>query len=151
MNILSLARVSTPSTTIPLLIIRTLLATALVPITAHSHSQVPTRSLDPSDRTADSHARSLNGTPDIDAAALNGLKLDTETQGLIRATEALLSLSRQMKELWLFGGLDTMGRSDVVEQTEGDARRVGEMVEGLVGRGVLFGGKAGGEVGGEGG
>lgn len=37
-----------------------------------------------------------------------------------------------MKELWLFGQLDTMGESDIVEQTERDARVVTDMVKDLV-------------------
>ena len=63
----------------------------------------------------------------------------------IRAAEDLLSLTRQMQELWLFGQLDTLGKSAVEEKTEADARRVAELIQTLVRREEV---KEGGEAGG---
>ena len=39
-----------------------------------------------------------------------------------------------MQELWLFGQLDTLGKSVVEEKTEADARRVAELIQTLVRR-----------------
>jgi hypothetical protein len=64
----------------------------------------------------------------------------------IRAAEDLLSLTRQMQELWLFGQLDTLGKSVVEEKTEADARRVAELIQTLVRREEV---KEGGEAGGQ--
>lgn len=69
--------------------------------------------------------------------------MDIETQALIRTAEDVLSLSRQMKELWLFGSLDTMGKSGAVEQTENDARAAATLVDDLLKKGLLFGSTSG--------
>jgi hypothetical protein len=37
-----------------------------------------------------------------------------------------------MQELWLFGQLDTLGVSKKEEKAEEDARRIAELIEGLV-------------------
>ena len=66
--------------------------------------------------------------------------MDVETQGLIKTAEDLLSLSRQMKELWLFGSLDTLGKTGPDEQTENDARVVADLVDGMLKKGTLFSG-----------
>ena len=50
-----------------------------------------------------------------------------------------------MKELWLFGQLDTLGKSDTVEQTEKDALAVAKMVGELTKEGRLFGSINGGQ------
>lgn len=46
--------------------------------------------------------------------------------------EDILTLTRQMKELWLFGPLNTLGESRVHEKTEEDAKAVAEMLERLL-------------------
>lgn len=38
-----------------------------------------------------------------------------------------------MQELWLFGKLDTLGKSDVEERTEGDTKKVMELLQQMVG------------------
>ncbi|KAL8954797.1 MAG: hypothetical protein Q9193_007079, partial [Seirophora villosa] len=48
-----------------------------------------------------------NAGDDRNAAAVNAYKLDVETAGLIRAAEDVLSLTRVLKEMWLFGKLQT--------------------------------------------
>ena len=50
-----------------------------------------------------------------------------------------------MQELWLFGQLDTLGKSAVEEKTEADARRVAELIQTLVRKEEA---KEGGEAGG---
>ena len=42
-------------------------------------------------------------------------------------------LVRQMQELWLFGKLDTIGKSKVQEQTEEDAKAIVALLEQLKG------------------
>lgn len=82
---------------------------------------------------------------DYNTTSYNALHMKDETAALIRAAEDLLSLTRQMQELWLFGQLDTLGKSAVEEKTEADARRVAELIQTLVRREEV---KEGGEAGG---
>jgi len=67
------------------------------------------------------------------SAVTTAYKIDLATQSMIRASEDLLALIRQMQEIWLFGKLDTLGRSEVEERTEQDAQKIlellGKMVE----------------------
>jgi hypothetical protein len=53
------------------------------------------------------------------------------TMTQIRAAEDLLTLIHQMKEIWLFGKLDTTSRSKVQEQTEEDAKAIVALLEQL--------------------
>jgi hypothetical protein len=55
--------------------------------------------------------------------------------GQIRASEDLLTLIRQMQEIWLFGKLDTIGDSKVQEETERDAKVIVGLLEQLKGGG----------------
>ena len=50
----------------------------------------------------------------------------------VRAVEDLLSLTRELKEAWLFGQLDTLGTSKMMVKTGEDAAAVGEMLGGLL-------------------
>ncbi|RMJ22782.1 hypothetical protein PHISP_06339 [Aspergillus sp. HF37] len=67
------------------------------------------------------------------STAVGTYQVDVESSALIRAAEDLLSLSRTMKETWLFGKLDTLGEDerDVKrrEQLEEDAVAVRDAVE----------------------
>ncbi|KAL1623289.1 hypothetical protein SLS56_008341 [Neofusicoccum ribis] len=51
----------------------------------------------------------------------------------IRATEEILTLTRQMQELWLFGNLNTLDTNDKqnVERVEQDVKAMIEAIEGL--------------------
>ncbi|EOD51543.1 putative actin-binding cofilin tropomyosin type protein [Neofusicoccum parvum UCRNP2] len=55
------------------------------------------------------------------------------TESLIRATEEILTLTRQMQELWLFGNLNTLDTNDKqnVERVEQDVKAMIEAIEGL--------------------
>ncbi|KAJ5751995.1 hypothetical protein N7520_008912 [Penicillium odoratum] len=46
------------------------------------------------------------------ATAVETYQLDVESTALIRAAEDILSLTRTMKEMWLFGKLDEVGEDD---------------------------------------
>jgi len=52
----------------------------------------------------------------------------------VRAAEDILSLTRGLKEAWLFGRLDTLGEGSVVLRTDEDARVVAGGLERLVER-----------------
>jgi len=58
--------------------------------------------------------------------------MDHETRALIRATEDVLTLTRQMQEMWLFGQLNTLGRSKLEQETEEDAKVVQSLLERVV-------------------
>ncbi|KAJ9299714.1 hypothetical protein DTO271G3_2598 [Paecilomyces variotii] len=67
------------------------------------------------------------------ATSVETYQLDVESTALIRAAEDILSLTRTMKETWLFGKLDTLGEDerDIKrrEQLEKDAVAVKQAVE----------------------
>lgn len=46
------------------------------------------------------------------------LTVDVATAAMIRAAEELMVLTRTMKELWLFGGLDTLATDQSEEEKE---------------------------------
>lgn len=53
--------------------------------------------------------------------------MEVETAALIRAAEDVLSLTRVMKECWLFGKLQTVGSTNETEErAEREARAVAE-------------------------
>lgn len=84
--------------------------------------------LDPTTENANSSA------PTIVDTANRQLIVDTSTAALIRAAEELMVLTRTMKELWLFGGLDTLQKDESVEEKE--QRRKIEEDEQIVVRGM---------------
>lgn len=53
-------------------------------------------------------------------------------QKKVRNAEETLRLIRQMQELWLFGTLDTVGKSDVELKTEEETRRVAGLLEKMI-------------------
>ncbi|KAJ5207359.1 hypothetical protein N7491_002008 [Penicillium cf. griseofulvum] len=78
-------------------------------------------------------ANKFDGTSHVDAA-VEAFQIDVESTALIRAAEDLLALSRLMKELWLFGKLDTLGEDerDVQrrEKLEEDVKAIQEALDG---------------------
>jgi hypothetical protein len=51
----------------------------------------------------------------------------------IQTTQELSTLIRDLQELWLFGGLDTLADKTDEEATRAKAVQVAEMIEGLAG------------------
>ena len=95
----------------------------------------------PRNESSENHTesqRAPTASADPNQAALNTLRMDVETQNLVGTVKELLVLTRQMKELWLFGSLDTMGKSGAVEQTENDAQVVAGLVQELLTSGTVF-------------
>ncbi|KAL9021175.1 MAG: hypothetical protein Q9185_001576 [Variospora sp. 1 TL-2023] len=75
---------------------------------------------------------------DRNTAAVNAYKLDVETANLIRAAEDILSLTRVLKEMWLFGKLQTVGMNEAAEErAEASAQGVEEGLRKLVGGGMM--------------
>jgi Surfeit locus protein 5 subunit 22 of Mediator complex len=64
--------------------------------------------------------------------ATEQLQLEVESTALIRAAEEIMVLTRELKDLWLFGGLDTWdgGRTKKEEdgKMEDDVRVVKEAI-----------------------
>ena len=62
--------------------------------------------------------------------ATEQFQVDVETQALIRAAEEIMILTRSMKEMWLFGGLNTVKEGG--QQDDGvDEEEVKQVREGL--------------------
>jgi len=52
----------------------------------------------------------------------------------IKAAEDLQTLIRHLQEMWLFGPLNTVGESQVQQQTDESAKIVGELLRQLSGK-----------------
>ncbi|KAL8737861.1 MAG: hypothetical protein Q9181_001303 [Wetmoreana brouardii] len=63
---------------------------------------------------------------DRNAAAVDAYRMEVETAALIRAAEDILSLTRVLKEMWLFGKLQTVGTNEAEERAEKSAMGVEE-------------------------
>ncbi|KAI1917296.1 hypothetical protein LOZ12_002927 [Ophidiomyces ophidiicola] len=67
------------------------------------------------------------------ASAIETYQLDVESTALIRAAEDILSLTRSMKESWLFGRLNVLGEDDkdiqMRKQVDADVQVVRETLE----------------------
>ncbi|RMD43350.1 hypothetical protein DV735_g1737, partial [Chaetothyriales sp. CBS 134920] len=51
-------------------------------------------------------------TPSLAQTKMDQVRMNVEVEGLIKKCEDLLALSRALKEGWIFGGLDTIKKSD---------------------------------------
>ncbi|KAI6715264.1 hypothetical protein JHW43_002241 [Diplocarpon mali] len=69
-----------------------------------------------------------------EVAAAHALQMEVESSLLVRAAEDLLQLTRELKELWLFGPLRGIKEGEGEGQMDEDSKRVGELVEGILGR-----------------
>ncbi|KAI5202187.1 hypothetical protein E4T42_05300 [Aureobasidium subglaciale] len=70
---------------------------------------------------------------DRNSTALSQYQSQIETAALIRTSEDILTLTRQMQELWLFGQLKTLDKNDIQGRIDADAKEVAEMLAILVG------------------
>ncbi|EHY60105.1 hypothetical protein ABEF92_001024 [Exophiala dermatitidis] len=67
--------------------------------------------------------------PSLTDTAVQEFQLDIESAAVIRAAEEIMVLTRTMKEIWLFGGLDTLEKdheNDNNPQNEATKRKVEE-------------------------
>ncbi|KAH9209859.1 mediator complex, subunit Med22 [Leptodontidium sp. 2 PMI_412] len=69
-----------------------------------------------------------------EVAAAHGLQMEVEGSALVRATEDLLQLTRELKELWLFGPLRGINEGEGEGQMNVDSQKVGELVEAVLKR-----------------
>ncbi|KAH8770374.1 surfeit locus protein 5 subunit 22 of mediator complex-domain-containing protein [Hyaloscypha sp. PMI_1271] len=81
----------------------------------------------------------LTATPAEDGAtkevaAANAFRMEVESSALVRAAEDLLQLTRELKEMWLFGPLRGIGEGEGEGKIDEDSKKVGEMVEALLRR-----------------
>ncbi|KIV95121.1 hypothetical protein PV10_02808 [Exophiala mesophila] len=79
------------------------------------------------DTMADSTDASL--PPSLTETAVQQFQLDAEAQSLIRACEDIMMLTRNMKDLWLFGGLHTLTGDDTDDKTPGAVQEKRDMEE----------------------
>ncbi|KAL8901103.1 MAG: hypothetical protein Q9207_005355, partial [Kuettlingeria erythrocarpa] len=63
---------------------------------------------------------------DRNAAAVNSYRMDVETASLVRAAEDILSLTRVLKEMWLFGKVQAVGTNEAEQRAEVSAKGVEE-------------------------
>ncbi|KAK2875409.1 hypothetical protein FQN49_001607 [Arthroderma sp. PD_2] len=71
--------------------------------------------------------------PSRTSSAIESYQLDVESTALIRVAEDILSLTRTLKETWLFGKLETLGEDERDtqrrEQLEKDVEIVRDVIE----------------------
>ncbi|RDL30173.1 uncharacterized protein BP5553_10451 [Venustampulla echinocandica] len=67
-----------------------------------------------------------------EVAAGQAFALEVESVALVRAAEDLLQLSRELKEMWLFGPLRGIGEGEGGETIDEDSKKVGEIAEALL-------------------
>ncbi|PMD21051.1 hypothetical protein NA56DRAFT_645784 [Hyaloscypha hepaticicola] len=60
--------------------------------------------------------------------------MEVESSALVRAAEDLLQLTRELKEMWLFGPLRGIGEGEGEGKIDEDSKKVGEMVDTLLKR-----------------
>ncbi|KAF4638051.1 hypothetical protein G7Y89_g6 [Cudoniella acicularis] len=65
-------------------------------------------------------------------AAAQSLAMEVETAALVKTTQDLLQLSRELKELWLFGPLRDIGEGEGEGSMDVDSVRVGQLAENIL-------------------
>ncbi|KAI5362447.1 Putative mediator of RNA polymerase II transcription subunit 22 [Septoria linicola] len=70
-------------------------------------------------------------TTDRGVSAVTQYQIRAETAALIRATEEVQTLIRQMQEMWLFGQLNTLGQSQIQKETDASVKEVKELMRQL--------------------
>jgi len=66
-----------------------------------------------------------------EVAATEAFRMEVESAALVRAAEDLLQLTRELKEMWLFGPLRGIGEGEGEGKMDEDSQKVREMVEAL--------------------
>lgn len=76
----------------------------------------------------------LTSAPSLTETSITQMQISVATTSLIRAAEEIMLLTRTMKELWLFGGLDTIRTTNPeYEQEERKLKeQESEVIKGLV-------------------
>ncbi|KAF2100522.1 hypothetical protein NA57DRAFT_54604 [Rhizodiscina lignyota] len=69
---------------------------------------------------------------DLNSTAQVGYQMEVETALLIRNAENILTLTRQMQELWLRGHLETLKKDGANEKTEENVKAVAKLIDELI-------------------
>jgi len=69
-----------------------------------------------------------------EVAAAEAFQMEVETNALISAAEDLLQLTRELKELWIFGPLRGIGEGEGEEKMDEDSTKVAGLIEELLKR-----------------
>ncbi|KAJ5787997.1 hypothetical protein N7457_002987 [Penicillium paradoxum] len=72
------------------------------------------------------------------STAVESYQIDVESTALIRAAEDLLAMTRLMKELWLFGKLDTIGEDERDVQRREKLEEDVQVVQKAIDEGLLM-------------
>ncbi|KAF2125980.1 hypothetical protein P153DRAFT_322875, partial [Dothidotthia symphoricarpi CBS 119687] len=67
------------------------------------------RAVKMADSSAHANVPQLEGVHDYATTAQREGRIREQTAGLVRTTQEISTLIRDLQELWLFGGLDTLG------------------------------------------
>lgn len=71
----------------------------------------------------------INGnpvTPALTDTAMQQMQLEVDATALVKAAEEIMTLTRSMKEIWLFGALNTIKSDDEKAQMEEKERKLAE-------------------------
>ncbi|TAQ87710.1 hypothetical protein B7494_g3956 [Chlorociboria aeruginascens] len=71
-----------------------------------------------------------------EVAAAQAFQMEVESGALVRAAEDLLQLTRELKEMWLFGPLRGIGDGEGEGSMTEDSKKVGELVNSLLQKAV---------------
>ena len=74
-------------------------------------------------------------TPALTDTAMQQLQLEVDSTALVKAAEEIMMLTRTLKEIWLFGGLNTIKSDEEREEMEREERELVEE-ERVVARGL---------------
>lgn len=61
--------------------------------------------------------------PSLTDTSVQQFQLEVESNAMIRAAEEIMTITRTMKEIWLFGGLDTLAADHKSDKDPEDERR----------------------------
>ncbi|KAF1935341.1 hypothetical protein EJ02DRAFT_460475 [Clathrospora elynae] len=86
---------------------------------------------DANEHVADEQYSEFEPGLDYATSAQRELVIREQTAGLIKTAQEISTLVRDLQELWLFGGLDTLSNPADEEANRKKALAVAEMIEGL--------------------
>ncbi|KAI9864126.1 MAG: hypothetical protein M1813_003443 [Trichoglossum hirsutum] len=69
---------------------------------------------------------------DRNTTAVEAYEIEVQTAALVRSAEDILSLTRSLKEAWLFGQLNSVDGTQGMSKTDEDAEAVGKALQRLL-------------------
>jgi len=70
--------------------------------------------------------------PSLTDTSVQQFQMEVESNAMIRAAEEIMTLTRTMKEIWLFGGLDTLAadhKNDQAPEDEAKRKRLDQDIQ----------------------